>query len=84
MRVELLATSAQFPRLPLASIDTDTDISASLRFTAVEEEYFSPPRHLRGHGGSRPEFASRTDFALAFGWRRGLPLRSTSYFPPRL
>ena len=58
MRVELLATSAQFPRLPLASIDTDTAMFASLRFAAVEEEYFLPIPHLRGHDRSHPAFAS--------------------------
>ena len=36
MRVALVATSAQFPRLPLASTDTDTAISRSLRPAAVE------------------------------------------------
>ena len=30
MRVELLATSAQFPRLPLASTETDTPIGLNL------------------------------------------------------
>src|ERR1700722_5156460 len=36
IRVVLEATSVQFPRLPLASTDTDTPMAASLRLSAVE------------------------------------------------
>jgi len=36
MRVLLLAISAQFARLPLASNETETAISVSLPLTAVE------------------------------------------------
>src|SRR5271165_5214173 len=46
IRVVLLATRAQFPRLPLASRETDTAICLSLSRSPVEREYFFPtPAH---------------------------------------
>src|ERR1700722_6550764 len=36
MRVELVATTAEFPRLPLASTETETHIPVSLPWGAVE------------------------------------------------
>jgi hypothetical protein len=46
MRVELVATSEQFPRLPLASTDTDTPIGVAYPQRLWKREEFFSGRYL--------------------------------------
>src|SRR6202521_721567 len=46
IRVELVATSAQFPRLPLASTDTDTHITVAYPHRLWKREQFFTGRYL--------------------------------------
>ena len=46
MRVALVATSAQFPRLPLASTDTDTPIAVAYPQRLWKREQFFSGRYL--------------------------------------
>jgi hypothetical protein len=46
IRVELVATSAQFPRLPLASTDTDTHIAVAYPYRLWKREQFFTGRYL--------------------------------------
>src|ERR1019366_2206230 len=46
MRVELVATSEQFPRLPLASTETDTPIAVAYPHRRWKREQFFNGRYL--------------------------------------
>src|SRR5208337_4637435 len=46
MRVALVATSAQFPRLPLASTETDTPIAVAYPYPLWKREQFFSSRYL--------------------------------------
>src|ERR1019366_293922 len=71
IRVALVATSAQFPRLPLASTDTDTPIAVAYPQRLWKREQFFSSRYLWGNGPSVERGIAPSPAASHWRCRRG-------------